>query len=121
MTPNQDMPDGTTNDPQTHVGRDDQQSSDSSTASARTTHYTARTAGVVIRATVEHVGLVGETEMTVNVKWPASTFCAQPCGKPAAPASKASDSPQVPGNGPMAQNFGTPLFGDAVTDPDKND
>ena len=55
-----------------------------------------RKAGVMIQATVEHIGLAGETELAVTVKWPASTFCAQPCKKPDEPDT------EVPGNGPQA-------------------
>jgi len=43
-----------------------------------TTYCTSRQGSVVIRATVEHIGVVGETEMTVHVRWPASSFC-EPC------------------------------------------
>jgi len=79
-------------------------------------HCSPRKASVVVRATIEHVGLVGDTELTVNVKWPASTFCVQPDGKPAAPAIQPQDSQQVPGNGPLASNFNT-LYGEAIADP----
>ncbi|MGA9673286.1 MAG: hypothetical protein WBQ94_29110 [Terracidiphilus sp.] len=65
-------------------------------------HGSPRRAGVVVRATVEHMGLAGETELTVNVKWPASTFCTPPCAKPTASAAAAQDSQHVPGNGPLA-------------------
>jgi hypothetical protein len=74
-----------------------------------------RKAGVIIRAFVEHVGLVGDTEMTVNVKWPASTFCVQPCAKPHEPASPKQDTQCVPGNGPLA-NIST-LYGESIVDP----
>ena len=79
-------------------------------------HCSPQPAGVVIRATVEHIGLVGDTELTVNVKWPASIFCVHPGRKPPAPPCQASDSQQVPGNGPEASNFQT-LYGEAVADP----
>jgi hypothetical protein len=71
--------------------------------------YSSRKAGVVIRAFVEHIGLVGDTELTVNVKWPASTFCVPSCGKPASTADATTDSQQVPPNGPLA-DFG-PIYG----------
>jgi hypothetical protein len=61
-----------------------------------------RKAGVVIHATVEHMGLVGDTELTVKVNWPASTFCVPACGKPAAQTSPGQDVQQVPENGPLA-------------------
>lgn len=64
-------------------------------------------AGVVIRATVEHLGLVGDTELTVSVKWPASTFCVQPLEKPADPAGPAPNPQQVPDNNPEAQRNDT--------------
>jgi hypothetical protein len=73
------------------------------------------TASVVIRASVEHVGAVGETELTVNVKWPASAFCVQPCKKPAPPCDQPSDSQNVPGNGPESNNFGS-VYGDVIPD-----
>lgn len=78
-------------------------------------HCSPRKAGVVIRAFVEHVGLVGDTELTVNVKWPSSTFCAQPCAKPPTPPTPAQDTQLVPGNGPLA-GIGA-LYGEAVVDP----
>ena len=71
-------------------------------------HGSRHPAGVVIRATVEHIGLAGDTELTVNVKWPASTFCVPPCKKPSGPSS---DSQDVPANGPDA------LIAEAVADP----
>jgi hypothetical protein len=71
-----------------------------------------RKAGVVIRASVEHVGLVGDTELTVSVKWPVSTFCVQPAAEQTAPASSTDDSQQVPANGPLA-SMGT-LHGESV-------
>jgi hypothetical protein len=64
-------------------------------------------AGVVIRATVEHMGLVGDTELTVSVKWPASTFCVPPCEKPADPADPVPDPQQVADNNPQAQRNDT--------------
>jgi hypothetical protein len=72
-------------------------------------------AGVVIRAFVEHIGLVGDTELTVNVKWPASTFCVQQHVKPTAPTDPAPSVQLVPGNGPLA-DIGI-LYGESVTDP----
>jgi hypothetical protein len=60
----------------------------------------------VIRATVEHIGLVGDTELTVNVRWPASSFCVQAGKKPAVSADQASDSQFVPENGPDAVLWG---------------
>jgi hypothetical protein len=71
--------------------------------------YSSRKAGVVIRATVEHMGLVGDTELTVNVRWPASTFCVPSCGKPAGAAGPTTDTQRVPANGPLA-DFG-PIYG----------
>jgi hypothetical protein len=71
-----------------------------------------RKASVVIRASVEHVGLVGDTELTVSVKWPSSTFCVQPAAEQKAPASSTDDSQKVPANGPLA-SMGT-LHGEAV-------
>jgi hypothetical protein len=77
-------------------------------------YQSPRKAGVVIRATVEHMGLVGDTELTVNVKWPASTFCVPPCGKPATQAAPGQGTQQVPGNGPLA-DIGT-LYGPSSVD-----
>ncbi len=98
------------------LGRDDGQNSDGSTSSSGATsgQYSKPRAGVVIRATVEHIGVAGETELTVNVKWPASTFCVQPCDKPGKPANVAQEPLNVPGNGPEA-NFDT-LYGESITD-----
>jgi hypothetical protein len=95
------------------IGRDDQ-GGDGNPAQDGTPlkHCSPRKAGVVIRATVEHIDLVGDTELTVNVKWPASTFCVQPCGKPAASTGPTQDSSHVPENGPLA-NVGT-LYGESV-------
>ena len=73
--------------------------------------YSPTQAGVVIRATVEHIGGVGDTELWVNVKWPASTFCVQADKKPAASADQVSDSQFVPGNGPDSM-----LWGEAAAD-----
>ena len=87
----------------------------SSSGGAASGHCSTPRAGVVIRATVEHIGLVGETELTVNVKWPASTFCVQSGEKQAAPTTPAQEPLDVPGNGPES-NFDT-LYGESVTDP----
>ena len=78
-------------------------------------YYPPQKAGVVIRATIEHIGLVGDAELTVNVKWPASTFCVQPVGKPAAPTAQVLGPQQVPGNNPQA-DIGM-LYGESITDP----
>jgi hypothetical protein len=102
-------------DAQSPLGREGEQIAEGAAADAATSHY-PRKASVVIRASVEHIGLVGETELTVNVKWPASTFCVQPGGKPATQATQTEVSPQVPGNGPLASNFDT-LYGEASADP----
>ena len=61
-----------------------------------------RTAGVVIRATVEHLGLAGDTELNVSVKWPATTFSVQPSAKSAAPAAQKTEIQKVPANGPLS-------------------
>jgi hypothetical protein len=98
-------------------GRDDGQGSGEGFGGdhSGSNHGSPRKAGVVIRAYVEHVGLVGDTELTVNVKWPASTFSAQPCAKTAAPSTPPQDTQLVPGNGPLA-GIGS-LYGEAVVDP----
>jgi hypothetical protein len=61
----------------------------------------SRQAGVVINATIEHIGLVGETEMQVTVKWPASTFCAPPCEHPVSQGQSVNVT-NVPKNSPEA-------------------
>lgn len=96
------------------IGRGDDQNNNGAVGgdAAATGHCPAPKAGVVIRATVEHVGLVGETELTVNVKWPASTFCVPQHGKHPAPPPPPPD-PQVPNNGPQAKRFDA-LIGEAV-------
>jgi hypothetical protein len=114
MTPNDPQP-HEKGDPQSPLGRDGEQTSDGAAGGVATSHC-LRKAGVVIHASVEHVGLVGDAELTVSVKWPASTFCVQPCGKPAPPYVQAPGSQQVPGNGPQASNFDT-LYGEATADP----
>jgi len=95
------------------VGRDGEQGGEGTSGGGHvpSTHGSPQPAGVVIRATVEHIGLVGDTELTVNVKWPASIFCVPPCKKPATPSGPGSDSQDVPANGPDA------LIAEAVADP----
>lgn len=81
-------------------------------------HY-SRQGGVVIRATVEHIGLVGDTEMTVNVKWPASSFCAPQCAQSPAPGGQVPMRNHAPANGPEAHNWNPGvLFGIADTGPE---
>jgi hypothetical protein len=88
------------------IGRGNAQNNegDASGDGAAAGHYSPRKAGVVIRATVEHMGLVGDTELTVNVKWPASTFCVTQYGKPHVPPPP-PDLQQVPDNSPLAKRF----------------
>ena len=62
-----------------------------------TTQCTSRRGTVIIRASVEHIGLAGDTEMTVNVKWPASSFCVPVCAD--TPTSGGQDSQTVRGTG----------------------
>jgi len=97
-------------DPQTDADKDDHKGRDEGgevgniTAGAPTTYHSApHQAGVVIRASVEHVGLAGETELTVNVKWPASAFCVPTCAKPAKTSDAAGDVRNVPANAPPAK------------------
>jgi hypothetical protein len=98
-------------------GRDDGQDGDDNSNGDQTgsKHCPPRRAGVVVRAFVEHIGLEGDTELTVSVKWPASTFSVQKCAKPYEPADPTQDSQIVPGNGPLA-DIGT-LYGETVADP----
>lgn len=87
-----------------HVGRPDGDDAGNAKAGApAASHSAPHQAGVVIRASVEHVGLAGETELTVNVKWPASAFCAPSCSKPAKTSDAAGDSRNVPANAPPAK------------------
>ena len=72
-------------------------------------------AGVVIHATVEHIGLVGDTDLSVNVKWPASTFCVQAGQKPAASADRQSNLQVAPQHGPDAP-ISQPLYGESPKD-----
>jgi hypothetical protein len=65
-----------------------------------TTNCTSRSGAVIIRATVEHIGLAGDTEMTVSVKWPASSFCAPACADEPPSGSQDSDAVRGTGNGP---------------------
>jgi hypothetical protein len=81
-------------------------------------HCSSRQGTVVIRATVEHIGLAGDTEMTVSVKWPASTFCVQPCAQHATSDKQDKQISQVPANGPVGRNFDPGmLYGEADLDP----
>jgi hypothetical protein len=109
MTSNTSQP-SAKGDPGSPLGRNGVEIGES-TVEAAATSPCPRNAGVIIRASVEHVGLVGDTELTVNVKWPASTFCVQPA-KPVVVAGQAQHPQQVPGNGPQAGNFET-LYGEA--------
>jgi hypothetical protein len=79
------------------------------------TKYSSRQGSVVIRASVEHTGVVGDAEMTVTVKWPASSFCAPPCAQSTTQCGPTPDGQQVPGTGPLA-SIG-PLYGESVDDP----
>ncbi len=82
------------------------------------TQCTSRQGTVVIRATVEQIGLAGDTEMTVSVKWPASSFCIQPCAQSPAPREPGPISPNVPANGPVGRNNFDPgiLYGESEPD-----
>jgi len=87
-----------------HQGRPDGDDAGNAKVGAPATYRNApRQAGVVIRASVEHVGLAGETELTVNVKWPASAFCLPPCAKPATASGVAGDTRNLPANAPAAR------------------
>ena len=66
------------------------------------TQHTCRQGSVVIRATVEHTGVVGDTEMTVHVRWPASSFCAPCCEETSSSEGQDSDAPALLSNGPGA-------------------
>jgi len=97
------------------IGRGDVQGGDGTSAGGNeaSSHSSPARAGVVIHATVEHVGLVGDTELSVSVNWPASIFCVQPCKKTAASADQVSDSQNVPANTPDAL-----IYGESVQDLD---
>jgi hypothetical protein len=83
-----------------------------------TVQQSSRQGTVVIRATVEHIGLAGDTEMTVTVRWPAATFCVAPCTQPAAPNPPPAGATVVPQNGPLGKNLEPPmLFGSLDQDP----
>jgi hypothetical protein len=89
-------------------GRSDSGSSETSPSGGTyetSTCCSSRQGTVVIRATVEHIGVAGDTEMTVTVKWPASTFCVQPIEPCAAPGGPGPRTPRVPANGPIGHNF----------------
>jgi hypothetical protein len=98
------------------IGRKDGQGADNNGgddgSASSSGQSSPRTANVVIRASVEHIGLVGDTELTVTVKWPASTFCIQPAAEQSV-ASPVDDSQNVPGNGPLA-NMGI-LHGESTS------
>jgi hypothetical protein len=86
------------------IGRND--GSDSSdpkqSGNVTTQHYTAHQGSVVIRATVEHIGVVGDTEMTINVRWPASSFCTPCRDETSTGVGQGSAEETVPKNGPGA-------------------
>jgi hypothetical protein len=89
-------------------GRSDSGSGETSPSSGTyetSTCCSSRQGTVVIRATVEHIGVAGDTEMTVTVKWPASTFCVQPIEPCSAPGGPGPKTPRVPANGPLGHNF----------------
>ena len=89
-------------------GRSDSGSSESNPSGEShetSTRCSSRQGTVVIRATVEHIGLAGDTEMTVTVKWPASTFCAPPCAQSPVSGGPGPKTPRVPANGPVGHNF----------------
>jgi hypothetical protein len=64
----------------------------------------SREAGIVVRATVEAFGPVGDTELVVNVKWPAGSIGYVPAtpGAAANKANMAADGPS-PGGGVEAK------------------
>jgi hypothetical protein len=87
-----------------HRGRPDGNDSGDTTADiSAPCHSAPHKAGVVIRASVEHIGVAGETELTVNVKWPASAFCVPACSKPAKTSDAAGDARNLPANAPPAK------------------
>ena len=87
-----------------HGGRDEGGEAGNTPVGAPAAYHSApHKAGVVIRASVEHVGLAGETELTVNVKWPASAFCVPACAKPATASDATGDARNVPANAPPAK------------------
>ena len=90
--------DGTTRGRNDGAGSSDLQTG----SNVATVQYTSRQGSVIIRATVEHIGVVGDTEMTVNVKWPASSFCAPSCEDTVRSGGQDSDVAVVPQNGPGA-------------------
>jgi hypothetical protein len=109
------------NKPNKLVGRSDSPNGNSDLRRASNEahiEHSSRQGTVVIRATVEHIGLAGDTEMTVTVKWPASTFCVQPCAQSPAQGTPVAKPANVPPNGPAAKSFepGT-LYGDSNSDP----
>jgi len=86
---------------------------------ATSVHYSSRQGSVVIHATVEHIGLVGDTEMTVSVKWPASSFCAPQYTQSSAASGQDPTKNYVPANGPEASTLSPGmLFGVADTGPE---
>lgn len=99
-----------------HVGRPDAADADERQPPAGgdvSVQHSSRKGTVMIRATVEHVGLAGDTEMTVIVKWPASTFEGQPCAQSPLPGPAVAITPITPLNGPAAKNYGPgPLYGE---------
>jgi hypothetical protein len=99
------------------MGRSDTSSGNSNSNQAGSEAYVqhSHTGTVMIRATVEHLGLAGDTEMTVTVKWPASTFCVQPGAESPVQDQPVAKSANVPPNGPAAKNLepGT-LYGETV-------
>jgi hypothetical protein len=66
---------------------------------------------VVLRATVEHYGAAGDTELTLTVKWPAGSISTQP--SPSAPQVGSSK----PRNDNQPGNFPDALIVQSVPDP----
>ena len=83
-----------------------------------TVQQSSRQGTVVIRATVEHIGLAGDTEMTVTVRWPAASFCVDPSTQPAVSDGPPARATVVPQNGPLGKNLEPPvLYGSLDQDP----
>jgi hypothetical protein len=108
-SPSEDSPVGSQ-----HTGRDySEVPNGSGNDPSALVRCTSRQAGIVIRAMVEHIGPAGDTELTVNVKWPAGAF-----GTPQFAQASSNDRPgtktQVPPNGPAAHSWepGT-LYGES--------
>jgi hypothetical protein len=84
----------------------------------------SREAGVIVRASVEAFGAVGDTELTVHVKWPAATLGtvetapSNQAGGPAQPSQTATQlQGATAGTGGVGKNIDQPAGDEPPAEP----